>query len=351
MAPQAETTSNNYAEEGLAIDDSGNNGREPNGRYVSVFHPDDTNNAVLFPLDHRSVPAIIHQLTRMPFLAVRAATHPQGILIQGLDPGMHEGFMAESGLSAHMPGMLVPLRILIHQQIEQEDRILHLIKLEHPLLGGDLRILVDTCGSLDTGRVKDACRDQLQQDVVAKAVHARCPDSNTYRNMIEIRVLQRSGLPTLNSLVAAGFIRIGRARYRVLPFTHSKAIYLQPPKGPSGEAEINFITAAEDERRHLLTYGARYNVIVQVLHLEQDNIEVKGIGSNIAGYTLRPDLGTTPPRPGMNRACVFLFPNVRAKAHFWAAPPGDDDILEFGVERPTVMNSEDACRCADPCIC
>ena len=130
--------------EGLAIDDSSNNGKEPNGRYVSVFHPEDTNNAVLFPLDHRSVPAIVHQLTRMPFLALKTAIHPHGLIIQGLGPGMHPGFMTKTGLNTLMPGMLVPQRILIIQQIEQDDRILHLIKLEHSMLGGDLRILVNT---------------------------------------------------------------------------------------------------------------------------------------------------------------------------------------------------------------
>ena len=138
------------------------NGKEPNGRYVSVFHLEDAKNAVLFPLDHRSIPAVVHQLTRMPFLALKTATHPHGLIIQGLDAGMHSGFMTETGLNTLMTGMLAPQRILITQQIEQGDRILHLLKLEHPLLGGDLRILVDTAGGLDTGRYKDACRDHLQ---------------------------------------------------------------------------------------------------------------------------------------------------------------------------------------------
>ena len=54
----------------------------------------------------------------------------------------------------------------------------------------------------------------------------------------------------------------------------------------------------------------------------------------------------------MNKARVFLFSNVRAKAHFWVAPVGEDDILDFGTDKATVACSQDAaaaavCACKD----
>ena len=99
--------------------------------------------------------------------------------------------------------------------------------------------------------MRDACRAHLDQDVVATTVHARCPDTNIYRNMIELRAIQRSSLPMINGMIATGFLRIGRTKFRVLPYTHSKAINLQAPPAP-GTAEIDFINAAEKEKRLLL---------------------------------------------------------------------------------------------------